>query len=390
MSPSRSLLAPLFLATATLLSFVACADDSSAPSSCASSLTFTPAEPRLATGDSLLLAAATSGGCGGSSFTWTSSDPTIISIDPETGVIRAHLAGGAFLYVASGTSSDAIDSVKAVAYAPLFDRLIFARQDAPGGGDPTWGVWTSDTSGRDLILLLDSLNYPQHPRVSPDGKSIVFEDWGELFVIDAGGGARRRLETGVNVAFAPAWSPHGEWILFTGGSSLNPPWQMYRMRMDGSPPSQLTGTILGTHAGAWSPDDRIVYVRYNAIGLDPVFLEAVVMDTAGGELEVLTGEIPDFRGSYPAWSPDGQSILFMDVAANDWVVTKLTLAGLRYDTLGSAAGNRPGEWSPDGQRIVYGTGDLWLMNADGSNKRVVLSDGALNFEVAWTPAAPPR
>jgi Tol biopolymer transport system component len=389
MPADRFPLHALLLGGAIFLSVAACADAPSAPASCNTTVAFTPTEPRLATGDSLVLNASAVGGCGGVSFSWTSSNPAIISVDPATGVAQAHQAGAVQLYVTSGSSPDKIDSVAAVAYAPLFDRIIFTRQPAYVEGsdaDRPLELWTMDTSGGDLRRAVSDLHYPEHPRVSPDGKSIVVEDWGTLIITDAGGGARRSLDTGTNRAFAPWWSPDGEWILFVGGSSLNPPWQLHKVRADNSARMQLTSTIFGTYGGDWSPDGtKIIGTRSNAIGLGPFFTEAIVMDANGNFLQLLSGNIPDFQARSPAWAPDGQSILFFD---RSWNITKLTLATMQYDTLGDGRGNREGDWSPDGARIVYGTGDLWTMKADGTDERILLSDGYNNFEAAWTPAGP--
>jgi dipeptidyl aminopeptidase/acylaminoacyl peptidase len=385
------------LAVLIAVAAAGCESDSAAPGPCEPAVTFAPADPRLATGDSLALSATVSGaGCeaGADPLLWVSSDSMTVAVDSVTGMARAKRAGKIYLTVHEAGTVTPLDSVRVVVYAPLFDRIIFTRQ-APclpeAESCPPLELWTMDGTGGDLALAVDDLHYPEHPRVSPDGKSIVFEDWGELFITDAGGGGRRRLETGITDAFWPSWSADGEWILYGGGGSLNPPWQVYLMRADGTTRRQLTNHILGTHSPAWSPDGRIVYVRWTAIGLDPPFLEALVMDTTGAELQVLSTGLAGFGGYDPAWSPDGQSILFLDYldeGVSDWIITKLTLGSMVYDTLGSAQGNRPGDWSPDGQKILFGTGDLWTMEPDGTNPQILLSDGYVNFEAAWTPAAP--
>jgi Tol biopolymer transport system component len=370
----------------------ACGSDNPGPGACNVAVTFAPAEPRLATGDSLLLSAdlSRSAGCSpaGATLTWISSDPAVIEIDDATGMARARAAGTARITVRETGAAFALDSVTAVGFAPLFDRIIFTRQGPCQEVCPPLELWTMNAAGSDLALAVDSLHYPEHPRVSPDGKWIVVEDWGHLVITDAGGGARRVLASGVTDAFWPSWSADGRWILYGGGTSLNPPWQVYLIHPDGTGRRQITNVALGTHSPAWSPDGRIVFMRYYAIGLGPVLGEAVVMDTMGTVQQVLTTGIAGFNGYDPDWSPDGESILFLGTTGHGWIITKLTLAGTTYDTLGYAQGNRPGDWSPDGQRILYGTGDLWTMAPDGTDQRLLLSDGYSNFEAAWTPKAP--
>ena len=382
----------LALAAFGALAAGACASDGSGPETCDITVSFTPAAPRLATGDSLQLAAVLSRppGCPSSPVTlsWTSSDPGMVTVDAVTGLVTAKAAGTVTIEVSKAGAASTLGSIMVTAFAPLFDRIIFTRQAPCQSTCPVLELWTMNPAGGGLKLAVDSLHYPEHPRVSPDGRSIVVEDWGQLILTDAGGGGRRVLDTGVADAFGPWWSPDGRWIVYFGGGSLNPPYQVYLMHADGTGWRRLTDDAFGSFDPAWSPDGRIVYIRNYVIGLGPVEREAVVMDTTGTVLQVLTTGFAGFNGYAPAWSPDGQTILFLGTTSYYWIITKLTLATMRYDTLGSALGNRPGDWSPDGQRIVFGTGDLWTMSPDGTNTQPLLGDGYNNFEAAWTPAAP--
>jgi Tol biopolymer transport system component len=164
--------------------------------------------------------------------------------------------------------------------------------------------------------------------------------------------------------------------------------QVYLIHPDGSGRRKLTEESSAARNPAWSPDGELVYIRGYQDGLGPMRLQAVAIDQQGGNPRVLTESLAAFTGWSPAWSPDGQSLLFLDVLNEDWAITRLTPATMQFDTLGLAHGNRPGDWKPDGRQIVFGTGDLWLMAPDGSQARTVLADGAMNFEAAWTPAAP--
>jgi len=74
----------------------------------------------------------------------------------------------------------------------------------------------------------------------------------------------------------------------------------------------------------------------------------------------------------PAWSPDGQSLLFESSLHGKVGIYSINRdgSGLRRLTTDSSGNYQP-NWSPDGRRIVFssdrnGHGDLYLMNADGT------------------------
>jgi hypothetical protein len=83
-------------------------------------------------------------------------------------------------------------------------------------------------------VLLDSINWMSHPRISPDGKSIAFsdhqnpggDDEGALAVIAADGqGKEKILSSGWTSLQGILWSPSGDEIWFTStntGSASNP------------------------------------------------------------------------------------------------------------------------------------------------------------------------
>lgn len=376
MRKRHSLIGSVHAVASFLLAAAAGCSDSTSPTPCTPSVTIAPTEPRLATGDSLLLAASVAGqgGCGVESVTWTSSDPATISVDPETGMARALKAGQVDAVATGEGSATPKDSVEIVAFAPLFDRIIFVRN---------YALWTVDTTGGDLTLLVDSLQFPGQPRVSPDGRRVVFEDRGELFIVDAGGGGRRKLETGLLQAEDPSWSPDGQWILFGGGGTGRH--DIFLIRPDGTDRRQITNGGRSNGGPAWSPDGRISYIRFDSDGVR----QFVAMDSGAQHPAVVFSELQGFGGSWPAWSPDGQSVLFLDVIYTvNSVIMKLTLATEQYDTLGYADGGMSGAWSPDGRQILFTTrGNLAMMDADGANIRTLLGDGVFNSRASWSPSA---
>ena len=53
-----------------------------------------------------------------------------------------------------------------------------------------------------------------HPDLSPDGKTILFNILGDIFAVDAQGGAARPILTGMAFETTPVWSPDGARIAF--------------------------------------------------------------------------------------------------------------------------------------------------------------------------------
>jgi TolB protein len=139
----------------------------------------------------------------------------------------------------------------------------------------------------------------------------------------------------------------------------------------------------------------IVFERFNSPLSKPPLGRALFVVNADG-----TGvhRVTPWRlraGDGPDWAPDSSRILFRSLAdePNDRSqyytvrpdgsqLTKLT---------GFPRGRRlfSASFSPDGQQIVYGRGDakglgdLWLMNADGTNQRPLLQDPKWDSAPDW-------
>ena len=74
--------------------------------------------------------------------------------------------------------------------------------------------------------------------VSPDGKSIVFDLLGDIYIIPSTGGKAKALRTGIPFEVQPRFSPDGKQISFTsdaGGAD-----NIWVMNTDGSEPKQIT------------------------------------------------------------------------------------------------------------------------------------------------------
>jgi Tol biopolymer transport system component len=137
--------------------------------------------------------------------------------------------------------------------------------------------------------------------------------------------------------------------------------------------------------GIWSPDGRWI-----AFGVDPPLIpgsvsgvgngreptwnsvdEVWVVDTQSDDIRrLIVSSVTDFD-----WAPDDNELT---MASDGVVVYSVTADELR--PLGDAQDVGSVAWSPDGQTIAYmrgpgdgvTTGDLWLMDADGTNERILV------------------
>ncbi len=106
----------------------------------------------------------------------------------------------------------------------------------------------------------------------------------------------------------------------------------------------------------------------------------------GSERRQLT-DTPEFE-QHPSWSPDGQQILFTsgDVMTNFDIYSMDADGSNRRRLTEHAERDQRAAWSPDGKTIAFesqrdGDKSIWLMDADGGNKRKLVE----GREPSWSP-----
>jgi Tol biopolymer transport system component len=279
-----------------------------------------------------------------------------------------------------------------VATAVTNGKVAFVGSDPGTKSD----IYTMNRDGTDLRRLTFSSESDTQPAWSPDGTKIVFVRFsgpecypyskgGEIFVMNADGSDQQRLtqSTCERSDDSPTWSPDGAKIAFVNG--IPPKNGLYVMNTNGSDQTRIItqGFVFGSPA--WSPNGSKLAVE----GQGRIFL----INVDGSNPTAITNPTssdPDFD---PVWSPDGSKLLFSkwDCPYECWGPLGIWVVNADGSNqrmlMGEGASDQA--WSPDGSKILFSkwTGrsiDLFAMNPDGSNvQNITNTDGKHEWSPSW-------
>ncbi|MBK9125484.1 MAG: PD40 domain-containing protein [Chloroflexi bacterium] len=114
--------------------------------------------------------------------------------------------------------------------------------------------------------------------------------------------------------------------------------------------------------------------------------EIYVMEADGSNIRQLTSNSED--DSEPIWSPTGEEILFTRDVGTHTEIFKMLPDGTNQTSLTPDLFSYDGQWSPDGLRIAFtvvtasGSQNVYVMDADGSNKVNLIDDDTIRVNAA--------
>jgi Tol biopolymer transport system component len=192
-----------------------------------------------------------------------------------------------------------------------------------------------------------------------------------------------RLTSDPGFDACPAYSADGKYIAWcaTRGTAT----EVWVMSQSGEDPRQVTHLGGSAIFPDFSPDgSRIVF---NALPPGATTPDVFVINSDGTGLVRLTDSpAVDF---FPAWSPDGKKIAFVSTRSGIGQVWVMNADGsnqvqLTFDSL--PKGQVP-DWSPDGSKIAYATEtfDIWVINSNGSEQTQLTSGAPREWGTAWSP-----
>jgi Tol biopolymer transport system component len=285
---------------------------------------------------------------------------------------------------------------------------------SPDGSTLSYEIWGSNSQSDVGVYVVDA-DAPNPTRIaegsipragglawSPDGQRIAylgnFTGSTAAFVavavgLDKGAPPVPADELASPVGNTPAWSPDGQWIAFTGFLNRRLHTWVYKLRPDGSDLTLLTeldrfGPISAFPSPvAWSPDgEQIAFEANPPLAAGDQDYEQAYLDFVNGpdrrEIFVMSsdgsGLVRLTSGSYPSWSPDGASIVFIKRGASRSVheLRRVDLDGSNEITLAAGVGPWGYSWSPDGSEVAFTRdADLYVVEVNGLTEHLLLADG---------------
>ncbi|MDP4185457.1 MAG: S41 family peptidase [Bacteroidota bacterium] len=232
----------------------------------------------------------------------------------------------------------------------------------------------------------------RYPKISPDGREIVFSYKGDLYIVAAEGGTARQLTNHPAYDFNPIWSHDGKTIAFASNRYGN--FDIFTIPEEGGEATRVTFHSANEIPECFSNDDqRIIFSAHiqddvkNAQFPSPLLTELYEVPAKGGRVkQIIT--TPALNVCY---SKEGKNFIYEDIKGYEdkWRkhhtspvtrdIWKYSAETGKHTKLTSFNGeDRNPVYSNDEQSIFYlseksGSFNVWKMNASNPDKQEQIS-----------------
>lgn len=271
------------------------------------------------------------------------------------------------------------------AVSPDGTRIAFARAGASGSSRIFVAPLADVSTATALTGDGDGLWDHRRPAWSPDGRTLCYQDFRDLWVVPAQGGRARRLTNEHATDAEPVWSPSGRHIYFS--SRRDGAEAIWRIQADGRNPQRLT---LGT-----GPEGRPSISRDGArlafAAVAPT-RKIVLLDRRTGRVTNLT---PLGDQISPAFAPDKSFLAFVSDWEGKYALWVQSLDDSRPAGPPRRLTDQPGTVatlaiSPDCRwiafhRVLENQRDIWIVSAAGGAPRNFTNHPAIDVHPSWSP-----
>ena len=250
-------------------------------------------------------------------------------------------------------------------------------------GNPEVYVMQADGSEQERLTSTDAPD--SRPLWSPNYSWVAFvsqssDTDSEIIRVSADGVEQNRIATSPGLNNQHVWSPNSERIAFLSDRSGS--WQIWHVSAEGSDLRQLTQDEIGVALGHWSPDGaNLLFTTTEPYGI-------VLRNPDGVNVERRT-EYPD---ESPRWSPKGDKVAFVSPGEDgkrDIYVMNANGRERRALTQNDGDNYDP-RWSPDGKRICYvsttdGDAEIFVMDSEGNEQEQLTRNTVEESSPVWSP-----
>ncbi len=249
----------------------------------------------------------------------------------------------------------------------LFCCYNLSAQDKKEEDKNKWDVNNAFTDTKEVNFTVDEGTW-MNLDVSPDGKQIVFDLLGDIYIMPLEGGTAKVLRQNPAYEVQPRFSPDGKKISFTsdagGGDNI------WTMNVDGSEPTQITKEDFRLLNNAvWTPDGQYLIARKHFTSTRSAGAgEMWMYHISGGTGLQLTKRKNDQQDAGEPWvSGDGKFLYYSedmypggyfqynkDPNSQIYVIQQLNMESGETETIVKGPGGafRP-VLSPDGKKIAF-------------------------------------
>jgi TolB protein len=266
----------------------------------------------------------------------------------------------------------------------FFTKIVFAKRV----NRTTKEVCIMDFDGRNEHCVVKNGSINLLPAWGAGGRTVYYSSYikggPHLYKYDLRNKKNKAVSKASGLNIGASASPNGKSVALTLSKDDNS--EVYVLKANGANPKRLTRDWAIDSSPSWSPDSKRIAFVSERSGNPQVY----VMNVDGSGAKRLT-----FKGNYnqtPDWSPRGDWILFnarderlvydiFKINPETGVIKRLTQ---------DQGNNEHPTFSPDGSLVVFsstrtGESKLYVMNADGTNQRLISRNKGEYTTPEWGP-----
>jgi imidazolonepropionase-like amidohydrolase/Tol biopolymer transport system component len=279
---------------------------------------------------------------------------------------------------------------------------LAAQQSA----DKKWDV-TADLGPTSKLTLETSEGTWMNVDVSPDGRRVVFDLLGDIYVIPiegSGANAATRLTSGPAFDMQPRFSPDGNRIAFT--SDRDGLWNIWTMNTGGKDAKQVSRERRWfVNSPSWSPDGTYIFARRHfvkerSLGAGEIWMYHAFGASDGLQVTERTGWQKD--NGEPDVSPDGRYLYYSkdvtpgqtfeynkDPNGTIYAIMRRDLTtGRERRAISVQGGSVAPQVSPDGKTVAYIRrvrlkSALYLRDLESGRDRELFGQVDKDLQEAW-------